>query len=90
MNTDVEERRVVKKEKRLKSSDKALVAYSQLSYCEIGERAIVIPLNHWNTLMVENGQPATTSRVISYNEKTGVFETFYSIYFDINKGYKHE
>ena len=46
----------------------------------VGQRASVIPLDHPDTVLVENGYTATTSRVVSYDANTGEFETLNSLY----------
>jgi len=45
----------------------------------VGSGAIVVPIDHPSDL-VSNTKPVMTSKVISYDKKTGVFETLNSVY----------
>lgn len=51
---------------------KKIVKYLALHRCKLGERALVTPVNHPHTA---NGALAHTSGVLSYDPKTGHFET---------------
>lgn len=62
---------------------KPVVHYIDPLYIEVGQRATVTPVNHTNPLpnqFVINGQIAHTSRVLAYDQTTGVFETLNTIY----------
>jgi len=56
------------------------VIYRPLEEIVVGLRALIVPVNHYNTLLVDNGYPATTGIVIAYDEKTGYFETMRTRY----------
>lgn len=45
-----------------------------------GNRAILIPVNHPDTTNVQNGEFATTSKVLQHDEQTGRIETLNTIY----------
>jgi hypothetical protein len=65
------------------SVPKKVVHYSRLMYCVVGESAECVPVNHSNSILgqtARNGELCFTSIVRNYDEKTGVFETVYSIY----------
>lgn len=55
-------------------TDKPVVRYSALIYCEVGKPALVKPINH-PSASVFNTKDALTSNVISYDKNTGAFET---------------
>lgn len=63
---------------------KPTVRYRDLGVpISVGRSAIVQPVDHPNHLeghLVSNAKPVKTSAVISYDEKTGVFETRNTVY----------
>lgn len=59
-------------------SDKKIVHYvGEPLYVEIGEVTFLKPVDHPNT---SNTYPVKTSRVVAYDEETGVLETENTIY----------
>ena len=62
--------------------EKKVVQYTVSPYTSIvvGQRALVIPVDHPDTVKVTNGVHAFTSEVIAYNSETGEFETLNSRY----------
>lgn len=56
---------------------KATVHYAVTPFTNIvvGQRALVVPMDHPDTVNVPNGFHAYTSEVIVYNSETGEFET---------------
>ena len=62
--------------------NKKVVHYERASVftpVKIGERAVVVPVDH-TSHFVRNGEAAITSRVVAIDETTGTFETANSIY----------
>lgn len=60
---------------------KQVVKYSALLHTPvIGESCMVVPADHPDTINVTNGELAYTSRVVSYDEATGLFETQNTVY----------
>ena len=59
--------------------EKDIAYYDKSKYykVEVGAYAIIYPLGHKN---VANGSVAKTSRVVSYDEVSGVFETKNTMY----------
>lgn len=64
-------------------SEKAHVKYSTVQFLNgenpIGGRAYVVPVDHTSPY-VTNGKTAITSRIVDYDETTGIFETLNTIY----------
>lgn len=58
--------------------------YDLNNFIKVGESAYVFPLNHPSSL-VSNTKLIQTSRVISFDENTGNFETVNTIY-EFEKG----
>lgn len=46
----------------------------------VGQGAIIKPIDHPDSVNVSNNKMALTSRVLSYNKETGVFDTVNSVY----------
>lgn len=46
----------------------------------VGHSAWVVPVDHPDEEYVTNGQMALTSRVVSYDETTCIFETMNTVY----------
>ena len=62
---------------------KNVVHYSSVQFLGpaiVGSRALVTPLDHPDTLNVQNGLEALTTEVISYDEVTEQFETRNTLY----------
>lgn len=47
---------------------------------EVGERVILHPINHPDTINVSNTTTVITSKVVSWNKETGVIETQNTVY----------
>ncbi len=64
-------------------SEKAHVKYSTVQFINsenpVGGRAYVVPIDHPNPY-ITNGETAITSRIVDYDETTGIFETLSTIY----------
>lgn len=64
-------------------ADKAHVKYSTVQFSNsenpVGGRAYVVPIDHTSPY-VTNGEVALTSRIVDYDETTGIFETQNTIY----------
>jgi hypothetical protein len=62
--------------------NKQVVQYrvTPYQYIQVGESAVVIPVDHPDTELVTNGQAALTSEVLSYDTETGEFETKNTLY----------
>jgi hypothetical protein len=67
-----------KDEKKEKQTVQYLI--SPYTNIVVGQRALVIPMDHPDTINVTNGVHAFTSEVIAYNSETGEFETRNSRY----------
>ena len=68
-------------------ADKKIVRYSSVEFLGplcggaiVGNRALVVPVDHPDTENVTNGLPATTSIIVWYDEVTEQFETTYTLY----------
>lgn len=60
---------------------KKVVRYSQvIGPIEVGYSVLVVPVDHPDEENVSNNVPASTSRVVSYNEETEEFETMNTFY----------
>jgi hypothetical protein len=63
--------------------NKPIVHYSKLLYCEVGERAQVVPVDHTNHARGQyaiNGRMNVTTKVLAYDSITGEFETENTVY----------
>lgn len=62
-----------------KPSLKPIVRYTMANYIKVGDKAEVTPVDHPNHLpghaVSNDGRPVWTSKVVSYDPKTGEFET---------------
>lgn len=70
-----------------KPADKQAVSYlvNQHTFIVVGERAVVVPVDHPDEYNVTNGAAVLTTTVESYDAKTGVFETKNSVYKPVKK-----
>ena len=62
---------------------KPVVRYTSVSFQReggVGGIAFVYPIDHPDTKLVSNTTIAITSRVVSYDEATEVFETLNTVY----------
>ena len=55
---------------------------------EVGSRAMIIPVNHYNTSLVTNGHMVWTGTVLAHDATTGDFETARTRYV-LDTGYEH-
>lgn len=68
-------------------TQKAKVHYTEVQFTHekvTGGLAFVIPVDHTNPY-VTNGQIATTSTIVKWDEETGTFETLNTIYVPVAK-----
>lgn len=62
---------------------KKVVQYESVKFLgetPVGSIAIVVPIDHPDTINVINGSPAFTTTVLSYDEVTEIFSTKNTIY----------
>lgn len=59
--------------------NKRIVHFHSKTFVEVGQRAVVIPIDHPDTYNVDNGRNVYTSTVQRINED-GSFETLNSVY----------
>lgn len=67
-------------------SNKKVVKYTSVVFPyaptsdPVGYPAVVVPVDHPDTVNVSNGIEATTTDVVAYDEATGIFETKNTVY----------
>lgn len=64
------------------------VNYKPVIAITVGLRACIIPVNHYSSAWVTNGNLAWTGTVLAHDATTGAFETARTRYV-LDKGYEH-